>query len=202
LEEICIETGSEEEPIDLQEVGQAERMADKAGKRAKRLLLGLLMAIQLAGGIQGSERLAAGADHRPTATWAPQQASQPAPQSAATTTQAPRRQGPADDEYLIGVGIADITGPAADINLVSLIQQLAATAGNSPVSNSGLNFRELIRIQHPSWRDLSDVKLQFKINFNPLLLRTPSMNALLRWAMPNQLKMQAEYTYANLVVQL
>lgn len=33
-----------------------------------------------------------------------------------------------DDEYLIGVGIADITGPAADINLVSLFRLLANAA--------------------------------------------------------------------------
>ena len=32
-----------------------------------------------------------------------------------------------DDEYLVGVGIADITGPAADINLVSF-SELGAEA--------------------------------------------------------------------------
>lgn len=141
----------------------------------------------------------------------------------------PRRQQAADDEYLIGVGIADITGPSADINLVSLLRQLAtagstASSGSSPtltgnsgsVSSRPLSFiqtassstatasgaDELLRFQYPSWRDLQDVKLQLKINFNSLLLRTSSLNAMLRWAMPNQIKMQAEFTYANLVVQL
>lgn len=127
----------------------------------------------------------------------------------------PKRQS-TDDEYLIGVGLADITGPAADINLVSLIQQLAsssglvsdsngvaATSSSSSVVSSGTGILDgLIRLQHPSWRELSDIKLQLKINFNPLLLRYPFMDTLFRWAMPNQLKMQAEYTYANLVVQL
>lgn len=144
--------------------------------------------------------------------------------------EAPRRQQAANDEYLIGVGIADITGPSADINLVSLIRQLATassiasgssssqtlTQGNSgsaqPLSPfiqsassstaTASSADELLRFQYPSWRDLQDVKLQLKINFNSLLLRTTSLNAMLRWAMPNQIKMQAEFTYANLVVQL
>lgn len=130
-------------------------------------------------------------------------------------TEPPRRQQEiADDEYLIGVGIADITGPAADINLVSAIRQLADSLpqllstssssffASSPASSSTNSFQELVRLSYPSWRELRDVKMQLKINFNPLLLRTPLMSALLRWAMPNQIKMQAEYTYANLVVQL
>lgn len=120
--------------------------------------------------------------------------------------QPPRRQQPADDEYLVGVGIADITGPAADINLVSLIQRLAASSVPqflAPTAGSETsNVEELFRIQYPSWRDLTDVKLQLKINFKSLLLQTPMMNNIIRWAMPNQIKMQAEYTYANLVVQL
>lgn len=113
---------------------------------------------------------------------------------------------------MIGVGLGDITGPAADINLVSLMQQLAAASGlvgslpplaSSPPTTGGPpNFANLFALRHPTWRELSDVKLQFKINFKSLLLQTPMLNNLLRWAMPNQIKMQAEYTYANLVVQL
>lgn len=142
----------------------------------------------------------------------------------------PRRQQVKDDEYLIGVGIADITGPSADINLVSLIRQLATassgstegegSSGSSPsmtgAGNSGAvsqssassagaassGAEEIMRIEYPSWRDLQDVKLQLKINFNSLLLQTQSLNSMLRWAMPNQIKMQAEFTYANIVVQL
>jgi hypothetical protein len=40
----------------------------------------------------------------------------------------------ADDEYLVGFGIADITGPSADINLVSLISQLFEWVGELLVS--------------------------------------------------------------------
>lgn len=148
--------------------------------------------------------------------------------------ESPKRQQAGDDEYLIGVGIADITGPSADINLVSLIRQLA-TAGSILASSSGSNSNslptisargsfdrplsfiqsgssstrqassvdELLRFQYPSWRDLQDVKLQLKINFNSLLMQTTSsLNAMIRWAMPDRVKMQAEFTYANLVVQL
>lgn len=113
----------------------------------------------------------------------------------------PRRQQAADDEYLIGVGIADITGPAADINLVSLIRLLANLDTSSSSSSSSL-ISELIRFQYPSWRELRDIKLQLRINLNSFYQRQPFVANLIRWAMPNQIKMQAEYTYANLVVQL
>lgn len=129
--------------------------------------------------------------------------------------EAPRRQAsaPADDEYLVGVGIADITGPSADINLVSLIRRIVtATAGSSPSagasglasssSSSSGTSRNLavMQIQHPTLRELRDVKLQLKINLNSLL--SAQTLSLIRWAMPSQVKIQAEYTYANLVVQL
>lgn len=144
----------------------------------------------------------------------------------------PSRQQTSEDEYLVGVGIADITGPAADINLVSLLRQLAgaepvapsspasgapaaAAAGNnrrqqlasidrqSSASSSAATANELLTFRYPSWREFQDVKLQFKINLNSFLLRnSPIFNVLLRWAMPSRIKMQAEYTYANLVVQL
>lgn len=142
--------------------------------------------------------------------------------SASHGQQPPRRQQnpDQDSEYLIGLGIADITGPSADINLVSLIGQLVA-AGLGPtfevtssrqisdglgVGGSNAGSSQLsglpIRLQYPSLRELRDIKLQFKINISPLILRQPLMDTLLRWAMPNQAKMQLEYTYANLVVQL
>ena len=86
-----------------------------------------------------------------------------------------------------------------------------------------VNNRPMMLLQYPSWRDLSNVKLQIKVNLNNLLtsLTPPSsrqltssstsatiaaantlLGALLRWAMPSQIKIQAEYTYANLVVRL
>lgn len=159
-----------------------------------------------------------------------------------------------NDEYLVGVGIADITGPAADINLVSLIRLLGelagellfalaadspaapqqpppplrryspgqhkqlgrrptelsassyeprqSTAGSNTYTNPALPFN----LRYPTWRELQDVKLQFRINLNSFLffMRNSQLlnNLLLRWAMPNQIKMQAEFTYANFVVQL
>lgn len=248
-----------------------------------------------------------------------------------------------DNEYLVGVGIADITGPSADINLVSLLSQLfemtsellvSAPTNSSPSSSLSLSSssvaskrkgqagtgtqntttkaqqgpvrkrpperhkvkttatmpnverkhftgplmtnlisdtlkpfesskpkrttrelrpnhdpsvadkkqatismegRPLMSIQYPSWRDLQNVKLQLKVNLNNFLTNIPpppstrrrhltadpnaiqtrqsgatasatALNPLvadiLRWAMPSQLKMQAEYTYVNLVVRL
>lgn len=135
---------------------------------------------------------------------------------------------PDSDEYLIGVGLSDITGPSADINLVSLIRQLVlrptqlaagstgggASGGGGEAGGEAASvisfadnyislFSDILRIWHPGLRELSDVKLQLKINIDPLFLRTPPlMNTFLRWAMPNQIRMQAEYTYVNLVVQL
>lgn len=138
----------------------------------------------------------------------------------------PKRQQAGEDEYLIGVGIGDITGPAADINLVSLLRQLlelaigggadsslfAGSSQSAPSTGTSI-LNDLMRVQHPSWRELTNVKLQLKINMNSLLLQLNSaaaaaggggelMETLIRWAMPNRIKMQAEYTYANLVVQL
>lgn len=129
-----------------------------------------------------------------------------------------------DDEYLIGMGLGDITGPAADINLVSLIAQITSTilrqaslpssigsstsstsaTSNVPYSPGTLNnfrlFNNLLVVEHPSWRELSDIKLRFRINLNSFL--NFFNDRVARWAMPNQIKIQAEYTYANLVVQL
>lgn len=71
-----------------------------------------------------------------------------------------------------------------------------------------IDDRPLMNLAYPSWRDLQNVKLQIKVNLNNLLTsfaptQTNSIISLLRrWAMPNQIKMQAEYTYANLVVRL
>lgn len=141
-----------------------------------------------------------------------------------------RRQDSADDVYQVGFGIADITGPAADINLVSLLQQLGMTAtslgltasrkqnvGDSDFSSSStsslLSLSEqsslssqsarnsLVRIQHPRLSELEDIKFQFKINLK-LLSQSLAQTSLLRWAMPSRVKMQAEFTFANLVVQL
>lgn len=139
-------------------------------------------------------------------------ASSQAQEAAQAQAEAPRRQasGPVDDEYLVGVGIADITGPSADINLVSLLRRIATTSADSSPSagptglvGSGSTGASrgsaLVQIQHPSWRELRDIKLQLKINLNSLL--SAQTLSLFRWAMPNQVKIQAEYTYANLVVQ-
>lgn len=142
----------------------------------------------------------------------------------ASSNQPPRRQQlGGEDEYLIGVGLGDITGPAADINLVSLLTQIARlvidgsgggnqntffTPPTATITSGTSILNDLMRIQHPSWRELSDVKLQLKINMNSLLLRLDQLletnlaGLLTRWAMPSRIKMQAEYTYANLVVQL
>lgn len=132
----------------------------------------------------------------------------------------PRRQQPASDEYLVGVGIADITGPAADINLVSLMRLLlgggvtqlldTSTASTAPgaslysIPRQGTTsvIEDLIQISYPSVGDLTNVKMLLKINLKSLLSQTQMMNELIRWAMPNQIKMQVEYTYVNLVVQL
>lgn len=161
----------------------------------------------------------------------------PATTTTTNSGKPPPRQQAGEDEYLIGVGIGDITGPAADINLVSLLRQLSellvgasSTGGRAsppsparrgpstarqnaagpPLTSGTSILNDVMRIQHPSWRELSDVKLQLKINMNSLLLQLNSATSspllspvasLIRWAMPNRLKMQAEYTYANLVVQ-
>lgn len=224
-----------------------------------------------------------------------------------------QQQQPERDEYLIGLGLADITGPAADVNLVSLLDQLADQLGNflglsspststssatqpatstssssqTPLSplvpllpsssfllpssprrnlkqenqaldmqildrsdkpnsdkqqqqqtdlpqkrqqqqqqqtnptaasrpadgalNTGLSeldsnnfrlFNNLIVIEHPSFNELTQIKLRFRINLRHLNIIQSYNPMNLRWAMPNQVKMQAEYTYANLVVQL
>lgn len=91
-----------------------------------------------------------------------------------------------------------------------------------------LNDRPLMSLSYPSWRDLQDMKLQFKVNLNNFLTNIPPMSprsspiskrqqqqqqtqtpqtnnlieTIIRWAMPNQIKMQVEYTYANFVVRL
>lgn len=137
-------------------------------------------------------------------------------QAANQQHEPPRRQQPPEDEYLVGVGIADITGPAADINLVSLLQQLlvvsppTSSASAIPPRTYGSGgggstsiANNVLQLQYPSWQEFRNVKMQFRINFRSLLLQTsPLMNVIFRWAMPNQIKMQAEYTYANFVVQL
>lgn len=257
---------------------------------------------------------------------------------------ADQRQAPttgADDEYLVGFGISDITGPSADINLVSLISQLiefaqellttgrpattttsrgshaatfepghftpgagvsaAASAtgadqqttdknGTEPLAQTvvgqqqeppasappaasdhstaktsdqqqptwtnatkghleqraaqqrqatiSLGDRPLMSFSYPNWRDFQQPKLQIKVNLNnfftnpPMSPRTlPPMlwpahaaaansrrrqsseppievlvsnliGTVVRWAMPNQIRMQVEYTYANFVVRL
>ena len=108
-----------------------------------------------------------------------------------------------------------------------------------------LDDRPLMSISYPSWRDLQNMKLQFKVNLNSFLTNVPPMSprsspssswsdrsdqtqrrqsqsqsqsqsqtqtfelvvsnlleTIIRWAMPNQIKMQVEYTYANFVVRL
>lgn len=130
-----------------------------------------------------------------------------------------------DDMYQVGFGIADITGPSADINLVSLISQVisvasallsdssvaGSSAGSQQSTGAGsgnallspvqpIEVNPLIKIQHPTLEELQDAKLQLKINLK--LLSNQQTNDALRWAMPNQFKLQAEFTFANLVVQL
>lgn len=142
-----------------------------------------------------------------------QQAQQQPPQQQQPAQQQQPEQPQPDDEYLIGVGITDITGPSADINLVSLIgliiSSLASSASSVSSDTSSTSattnyLNSLVQFQYPSWQEFQDVKLQFKINMNPLILRssTPIVETLFRWGMPNRVRMQAEYTYANLVVQL
>lgn len=142
-----------------------------------------------------------------------------------------RRQQMQGNEYLIGLGLSDITGPAADINLVSVLAQLTASlltlfdlrppssqdlsatipystsASSEPITlidTSGLNnvrlLNNMIVLEHPSWSELTDIKLRLRINLNPLS-NLFSNDQLIRWVMPNQIKIQAEYTYASLVVQ-
>lgn len=191
--------------------------------------LGLANGLQANQGQQQSNRGRSSSSQKPTANLtepssttqstlvAPTAATPSAEPPARAPAEAPRRQSggaPLDDEYLVGVGIADITGPSADINLVSLLRSLlvaapagpvvSGVAGSSSGSNSGAatssQNQAMLRLQYPSWRELRDIKLQLKINLNSLL-SSPTMS-LVRWAMPSQIKMQAEYTYANLVVQL
>lgn len=119
--------------------------------------------------------------------------------------QRPQPPSQPDDEYLVGVGITDITGPSADINLVSLLGLiLTSLSANSDDSTLANYLDSLVQFQYPSWQEFQDVKLQLKINMNPLILRStqPIVETIFRWGMPNRIRMQAEYTYANLVVQL
>lgn len=142
-----------------------------------------------------------------------------------------KRQQLGENEYLVGLGLADITGPAADVNLVSLLIQLISQLGAIPASVSGGSsakrqsgssgpqatqpltsnvnnfklFNDLLVVEHPSWQEMTNIKLRFRINLRNSFILNLIQNqspVIYRWAMPNQIKLQAEYTYANLVVQL
>jgi len=98
---------------------------------------------------------------------------------------------------------SQLSGPLVDFS------DNAAASPSKRQTTVSVNELELLSFQYPSWQDLENFKLQFKVNLRSLLSYlqgeqpTNSLqNILFRWAMPSQIRMQVEYTYANFVVRL